>query len=155
LFIFLPASCLFASHYVFAQTDQTSKIQEANSAVEQAFNAVLSAEQAGANVTALLKQLNYASSLLAQSENAYRDGVNGTATNDASSVFPITQQIITQAQDAKEAALASEKNAFWSMITTTIIAAAVFVVALFLVWRLLKRNYIKGLSEAKPEVANQ
>ena len=108
----------------------------------------------GANVTVLLKQLNDASGLLAQAENAYRTGDNDTAVNDASAVLPIAQQVIKQAQTAKETALASGKNAFWSMITSTIIVAAVFVVALFLVWRLLRRNYIKSLLQAKPEVTN-
>ena len=103
----------------------------------------------------MLKQLNDASSLLAQAENAYRTGDNNTAVNDASDVLSIAQQVTTQAQTAKETALSSGKKAFWSMITITLIAAVVFVAALFLVWRLLKRNYIKGLLEAKPEVANR
>jgi hypothetical protein len=68
-------SCLYSGHYVFAQTDQTaSKLQAANTAVEETFNAVLDAEKAGANVTGLLAQLNVAAGVLAQAENSFRTG---------------------------------------------------------------------------------
>jgi len=145
-------SCLFSEHYVFAQTDQTaSKLQAANTAVNQAFNAVLDAEKAGANVTDLLVQLNDAAGVLAQAENSYRTGDSNTATAQADSVLPIAQEVTASAQDAKQTALVSGQNAFWSTITFTVIGAFVFVLALFLVWRWLKRSYINRLSEAKAE----
>ena len=53
--------CLLGVYPAIAQADQTaSKLQAANIAVNQAFNAVLDAEKAGANVTDLLVQINYA-----------------------------------------------------------------------------------------------
>ena len=149
-------SCLYSQHYVFAQTDQTaSKLQAANNAIEQAFNAVLAAEKAGANVTGLLVQLNDAAGILAQAENSYRTGDSNTAAAQADSVLPIAQQVTASAQDAKRTALVSGQNAFWSTIAFTVIGAFVFVLALFLVWRWFKRRYIKSLSEAKPEVNSQ
>jgi hypothetical protein len=85
-------SCLYSEHYVFAQTDQTaSKLQAANAAVEQAFNAVLDAEKAGANVTDLLAQLNVAAGIYAEAENSYRTGDSNTAAAQADSVLPIAQ----------------------------------------------------------------
>ena len=80
LFVFLAlSSCFYRELYVFAQTEQTaSKLVAANSAVEQAFNAVLDAENAGANVTSLVVQLNFAANILAQAENTKRAG-NSTA----------------------------------------------------------------------------
>ena len=149
-------SCLYSEHYVFAQTDQTaSKLQVANNAVEQAFNAVWDAEKAGANVTGLLFQLNVAAGVLAQAENSYRTGDSSTAAAQADSVLPIAQEVTTSAQDAKQTALVSGQNAFWSTIAFTVIGAFVFVLALFLVWRWFKRSYINSLSEAKPEVISQ
>jgi phosphotransferase system glucose/maltose/N-acetylglucosamine-specific IIC component len=149
-------SCLYSGHYVFAQTDQTaSKLQAANTAVNQAFNAVLDAEKAGANVTGLLVQLNDADGILAQAENSYRTGDSNAAAAQADSVLPIAQEVTASAQDAKQTALVSGQNAFWSTITFTVIGAFAFVLALFLVWRRFKRSYIKSLSEAKPEVNSQ
>ena len=154
--IFLAfGSCLFSEHYVFAQSDQTlSKLQEANTAVNQAFNAVLAAEKAGANITGLLAQLNVAEGDLAQAENSYRTGDSSTAATQANSVIPIAQQITTAAQNAKQTATVSGQNAFWSTIAFTLIAAVVFVLGLFLVWRWFKQRYINNLSQAKPEVNN-
>ncbi len=149
-------SCFLNEHYVFAQTDQTaSKLQAANTAIDGAFNAVLDAEKAGANVTGLLAQLNVAEGELAQAENSYRTGDSSTAAAQAASVLPIAQEVTTAAQEAKQTALVSGQNAFWSTIALTVIGAFVFVLVLFLVWRWFKRTYIKGLSEAKPEVNSQ
>ena len=142
-------------HFADAQTDQTeSKLQVANTAVEQAFNAVLDAEKAGANVTGLLVQLNTAEGILAQAENSYRTGDSNTAVVQADSVLPIAQEVTTVAQDAKQTALVSGQNAFWSIIAFTVIGAFVFVLALFLVWRWFKRRYINNLSQSTPEVSS-
>jgi predicted PurR-regulated permease PerM len=149
-------SCLYSEHYVFAQTDQTaSKLQAANTSVEQAFNAVLAAEKAGANVTNLLNQLNGASDLLAQAENVYRIGDNNKAANDADAVLPIAQQVTAVAQTAQGSVSASIQAAVFPTVAFTVEGAVVFVLVLFLVWSWFKRRYIKSLSDAKPEVNSQ
>ena len=93
--------------------------------------------------------------ILAQAENSYRTGDFNTAVAQADSVLPIAQEVTTAAQNAKQTALVSGQNAFWSTIAFTVIGAFVFVLALFLVWRWFKRSYINSLSEAKPEVNSQ
>ena len=157
LFVFLAlGSCLYSMHYVFAQTDQTaSKLQAANIAVEQAFNGILDAEKAGANVADLLAQLNTASGVLVQAENSYRAGDSNTAAVKADSVLPIAQDVTISAQDAKQTSLVSSQNGFWFTIAFTVIGVFVFVLVLFLVWGWFKRRYIKSLSELKPEVNSQ
>lgn len=154
LFVFLAfSSCLYGRHCVFAQSDQTaSKLQAANTALEQAFNAVLGAENAGANVTGLLAQLNVAAGDLVQAENSYRAGDSNAAATKAESVLPIAQEVTVSAQDATQTASVSGKNAFWRIIVFTVIGAIVFVLVLFLVWRRLKQRYLKSLLDAKPEV---
>ena len=156
LLIIAFGTSFFTMHYVCAQTDQTaSKLQAANNAFEQAFNAVLDAEKAGANVTTLLAQLNNAAGILAQAENSYRTGDSNTAAVKADSVLPIAQEVTTAAQNAKQTALVSGQNAFWSTIVFTVIGAFAFVLVLLLVWRRFKRRYINNLSQAKPEVSSQ
>jgi len=157
LFVFLAfGSYLLSEHYVFAQTDQTaSKLLSANNAVEQAFSAVLDAEKVGANVTGLVSQLNNADSILAQAENSNRTGDFSTASVQADSVLPIVQKITITAQEAKQTALVSGQNAFWSTIAFTVIGVFILVLVLFLGWGWLKRRYISSLSEAKPEVVSQ
>ena len=147
---------LFSVNQAAAQTDQTAtKLTAANTAVDQAFNAVLDAEKAGANVTDLLNQLNYADGILANAENAYRTGDLNNAANQADNVVPIAQQVTSLAQNAKQAALVSGQNAFWTTIALTIIGSIVFVLVLFMVWRRFKRRYIENLSEAKPELVDE
>jgi CHASE3 domain sensor protein len=154
LLIFLSVcSCLSGTHYVFAQTDQTaSNLQAANSALEQAFNAVLDAEKAGANVTGLLGQLNVAEGDLAQAEISDRVGDCNAAVAQADSVLSIAQKVAALAQDSQQSAIVSGQNAFWSTIVFTVVGAFVFVLALFLVWGWFKRHYIKSLSNAKPRL---
>ena len=157
LLIFLVFGAYVCSiPYVVAQADSVeSKLQAANTAVAQAFNAVLDAETAGTNVTDLLSQLNYAAGILAQAENSYRTGDLSTAAAQADNILPIAQEVTTLAQDAKQTAIVSSQNAFWSTIALTVIGAFMFVLALFLVWRWFKQRYINSLYEAKPEVNRQ
>jgi hypothetical protein len=129
-----------------------SKLQAANAAIDGAFNAVLGAEKAGANVTDLLAQLNIAGGDLAQAENSYRTGNFSAAAIQADSVLPIAQGITASAQNAKQTALVSAQNSFWFTIAFTGIGASLFVLVLFKVWNRLKRGYKKKLLGLKPEV---
>ena len=132
LFFLVFGSCFFGVSHVFAQTDQTaSKLQAANTAINEAFNAVLAAEKAGANVTGLLAQLNVAEADLAEAENSYRSGDSSAAATQADSVLPIAQQVTTAAQNAKQTATVSGQNAFWSTIAFTVIGVFVFVLVCF------------------------
>jgi hypothetical protein len=150
--IILLNYCFYSENYVFAQTNQTaSKLQAANNAVNRAFNTVLEAEEAGANVTALLFRLNYAENILAQAENSNRTGdINATAAR-ADSVLPIAQQVTTEALNAKQTSTVSERNAFMFTIAFNVFGSIIFVLALFLVWTLIKRHYIDNESLAKIE----
>lgn len=155
MFIFFAlGSCLYGENYVFAQTNQTAlnRIHAAETASMQAFNSILNAEKAGANVTGLISQLNDAEGILAQAENSYRTGDYSTAATQADSILPLAQQVTLEAQHAKQTAIDSSQNALWSTITLTVTGVLVFVLSLFLVWRRFKRIYIKRLSEAKPEL---
>ena len=156
LIVLVFSVCLLGVQQATAQTDSAaSKLQAADTAANQAFNAVLVAEKAGANVTGLLVHLNVAQGILAQAENSYRSGDFSTAATQADSVLPIAQQVTNEAQGAKQSALVSERNGLWSTIALTVVGVFVFVLILFLVWRRFKRNYIERLSEAKPELVEQ
>ncbi len=149
-------SCFYSTNYVFAQTDQSSsKLQAANTAVALAFNAVLAAEKAGANVTNLIAQLNTAAGILAQAENSYRTGDYNATAAQADSVLPIAQEVTSVAQNAKQKALVSSQNAFWQMMAFTAIGASVFLLVLFSIWRRFKQGYIKSFSGSKPVVNNR
>ena len=149
-------TCLYSTCFVFAQTEQSeSKMQAANNAVNQAFNAVSDAEKASANITSLITQLNDAACLLAQAENAYRIGDKNTAAAKADNVLTKAQEVTVSGQDAKQAAIAAGQNALWSTVAFTAIGAFAFVLILFFLWRQIRRSYINNLSTAKPEANGQ
>ena len=153
LLILIAGACFYHQPFVSAQTDQaTAKLQAANNAINQAFNSVLDAEKAGANVTGLLNQLNDAANLLSNAENAYRTGNFDVATNNADIILLVTQQVTVSSQSNKENALNSAHTMFWTNSALTVIAAIVLVVVLLLLWRRTKHSYIKSIYEAKPEV---
>ncbi len=156
LAILLLSLCLLSISPVAAQIDQTSsKLRTAEIGVEQAFSAVLDAEKAGANVTDILSQLNYADIVLARAENSYRAGYLIQAGIQADSVLPIASHVTIDAQNAKQTAIANVQNASYASIAFTIIGSVIFVLVLFVVWRLFRRRYIKNLSQAKPELLNE
>jgi hypothetical protein len=156
LAILLLSLCFLSLNNALAQTSQADfKLQAANDALSRAFNVVLDAEKAGANVTDILTQFNYAAEVLAKAEDSYRVGNLDQAIIQSDSVFPITQQVTVSAQNAKQAALASSNNPFLFTAALKVIAAIIFILVLFLVWRRFKRGYVNNLSEVKPEVNSQ
>ena len=134
--------------------DQASSLVGAEKAVGQAFNSVLKAEQAGSNVTGFLTRLNDAYSLIAQAKIVNRTGDTSTIIINSNRAISISYEVIAAAVNARETALVSSRNAFWSIVAFSLIIASTFVSALFLVWRRFMRSYIDNLFDAKPEVNN-
>lgn len=114
----------------------------------------MSAEKAGANVTNLIDELNVANNLLAQADNAYRTGDNSTAANYALPAFEKAEDVNAAAQTAKTTGLASNAFTFWISFGLTVINIVLFALILLLVWRWLKKRYVKSLSNARPQVIN-
>ena len=153
LLVFWVVVILLSEPYALAQVNQTSsQFQTANNAVEQAFNAVHSAETANANITNIQNQLNNAATLLAQAENANLTGDQNTALNDATSVIAIANQVTTQANTLKNSGANSSKPYFQFTVFATVIVSGMFLVGLFMVWRRFKRNYLKRLQKSKVEI---
>lgn len=152
LLVFLTlVSFTFGVECVYAEVDQSQlKVAKAENAVDQAFSAILEAEQAGANVTNLLTRLNYAGELLAQAEIAVRKE-DSNAGAKAEVALSTAQEVETAAVAAKSKALDDGANALWSSAAFSIVGAVIFVLALFLVWRQFKRWPLKRLLETKPE----
>jgi hypothetical protein len=134
-------------------SDQTTaKLQAAATAVDQSFSAILGAQRAGANVTDLLSQLNYAQSVLASAQNSYRSGDLADAGNQADHVVAVAEQVTSLAQNAEQAALASGESALLITIALTVVGSFVFVVVWFLVWRKFKRRLVEDLPEDESEL---
>ncbi len=155
LFSFLAlSSCFYGVNSVLAQTDQTSAmLQATNITVGQAFNAVLDAEKAGANVTQLLAKLNTAGELLADAQNAFNSGNNVVnITSMAENASQIAVQVKGDALHLRDVSLVESRNIFWLTVIFSFVGTVVFLVSLLFVWRRFKRSYMKKLFGMKPEV---
>jgi hypothetical protein len=140
---------------VNAQTNAADqKLIEAKTSFAQAFYAILDAEKVGSNITSLLNKLNKGSLFLADAENACRIGDTETALAKVELVLLISNQVKLEAQRLKESNIASTQSAFWSTLTLSVVGIVVLLISLFLIWRIIKRNYIKNLFNTVPEVVN-
>ena len=124
----------------------------ANIDLGQAFNAVLDAEKAGANVTELLSKLNTAGDLLAGAQNVLNSGNSVNITSNLENVRLIADQVNVDAVNLRNVSLVNSQNFHWLILTFSVMGAVVFVFFLLVVWRRFKRGSIRKLLETKPEV---
>jgi hypothetical protein len=148
----LSLTCL--PFYVSATDEASLAIGEADNALRMAFEAVLDAERAGANVSDLIVKLDEAGGLLAEAENAYRVGNFSEAVSRAEGCSVLADGVVGEALSLKSSALADAQTAFWQNLTFSCFGGATFLVVLFFVWGWSKRVYAEKLLRMKPEVAS-
>jgi hypothetical protein len=140
--------------YVSASDEASSAIGEADNALRRAFEAVLEAERAGANVSDLIVKLDGAGRLLAEAENAYRIGNFSEAVSRAEECSMLADGVVGEALSLRNMALADAQTAFWQNLTFSCFGGAAVLVVLFFVWGWFKRAYVKRMLRMKPEVAS-
>jgi hypothetical protein len=148
----LSLTCL--PFYVSANDEASSAIGEADDALSMAFEAVLEAERAGANVSDLIVKLDEAGGLLAEAENAYRVGNFSEAVSRAEGCSILANGVVGEALSLKSSALADAQKAVLQTLTFSWVGGAAFLIVLFFVWGWFKRAYARKLLQMKPEVAS-
>jgi hypothetical protein len=144
--------CLYGMQFAAAQASSSPvTLQVADSALKQAFEQVLNAENAGANVTELLIKLNSAEESLAYAQSSYRSEDSTINSSQTNKIIQIAQEVKIDAEGAKQDAIAASENAFVLTLTFTIVGSVVFVEAVFLSWR----SYKHRLSKRPPYKANE
>ena len=114
----------------------------------------MEAEKAGANVKALLTQLNVAANLIAQAENSYRSGDTSSIDSNTDQAVAIARQVTAQATTLEQEASATNQNNRLISITLAVLGSVILILALYLVWGFFKERYIKKVLESKPEVVD-
>jgi hypothetical protein len=148
----LSLTCL--PFYVSANDEASLAIGEADSALRRAFEAVLEAERAGANVSDLIVKLDEAGGLLAEAENAYRVGNFSEAVSKADKCSMLADGVVGEALSLKSSALADAQKATLQTLTFSCVGGVAFLTVLFFVWGWFKRAYAEKLMRMKPEVAS-
>jgi len=139
---------------VVASDEASLVISEANNKLKMAFEAVLEAEKAGANVSDLIIQLNSAGALLAEAENAYRVGVFSEAVSKAEECSMLADGVMGEASQLRESAIVNAQTAFWHNLIFSIFGGAAFLFVIFFVWDWFRRVYMKRIVNMKPEVVS-
>lgn len=133
-------------------SNERASIEAADSSINQAFTNILAAEEAGGNVTQLLARLNSAGSLLAEADNAYRNGNLVNVTSKAENARSIADQVNSDAISLQNASISRSQNSFILTLIFSVDGAIIFAVVLIIVWRWFKRGYMKKVLTSKPEV---
>jgi len=131
-----------------------SAIDMAEAAVVSAYEAVLDAERAGANISGLLSQLNVAGEYLANAHVWYELGDYDNATLFADHCYGIGREVRNEAVEKKNEAYSLWVNDLVVKMTGSIIGVVIIVFLTFLGWRAFKRRYHKRILGMKPEVVS-
>jgi hypothetical protein len=128
------------------------RLIEADNSIRTAFEVILETESLGINVSPLLSKYREALDLLVEAELYYRTGNTDTAIGKAVQCTELAHRVLDDALVLQGSSLIITENIFWSNIIVSLVGCAAFVIVLFSVWILFKRNYIQKLMKTKPEV---
>jgi len=131
-----------------------SAVDRAEVAVVSAYEAVLDAERAGADVSGLLDRLNVAGEYLAEAHVWLGLGGYESATRLADLCYDAVEGV---GSDAVE--LRSEAHGLWVAdsvvrMTGSMVGVVVVVFLGFVVWRVFKRRYRRRVLGLRPEVVS-
>jgi CHASE3 domain sensor protein len=130
----------------------SSSLDEADALVCRAFEAVLEAEVAGANVSVLIAELDEAGAFLARADILRRNGNVDEAVSLADQAVAIASDVEGEASELRSSALVNSQNVLQLSLIFSVAGASVFLLVLFFVWRWFRRVYVRKLLRMKPEV---
>jgi len=131
-----------------------SAINQAEESVTSAYEAVLDAEQAGANVSGLLARLNVAGEYLANAYIWHRLGDFENAIRFADLCYDVGEEVRNEAVELKNEAYGSWVTDLVMRMTGSMIGVVIIVFLSFLVWGAFKRRYKERVLGMKPEVVS-
>jgi hypothetical protein len=114
---------------------------EAEQAILVGYQAVLEAEETGANVSSLLVQLNEAGQNLTMARTAYRMGDFVEATDLANLSRNTGEEVRNTATELKESALNQSMQQTLFTMTASIVGMALIALGSLWTWHFLKRRY--------------
>ena len=142
-FAFMPCSSVAA----ISQSEAVSALDDAEGAVVSAYQAVLKADAAGANVSGLLIRLNDAGQLLTRARMAYGSGDFDSALELAVLCQERLGGFVADADVLTEIAAKDRSLDFWVNVVGSIVGSVGVVCGSFIVWSYLDRRYGKIGSE--------
>ena len=131
-----------------------SAIERGELAMTVAYEAVLEAERAGANVTSLLSKLNEGAEALSEAHMSNRVGNFDDVTYFANLCYDLVASIEAEANMLRDAAVVERPQRLFLTSLSSAVAAVCILFGGFFGWRFFKNRYYQRISQMKPEVVN-
>ncbi|MGB9841293.1 MAG: hypothetical protein ACPLKZ_01060 [Candidatus Bathyarchaeales archaeon] len=145
-------SLLVPLGFAVNSNEAAEAVNQAAADLGSAFAAVAEAEQAGANISALMAKLDVAGVFLTQAQSALRTGDYENAVSFAHACSDAIEGMVADAAHLK---LTTEKAQADSFLLATIgssVGLVLLCVFGFMGWKLLKKWYLSRLMDMKPEI---
>jgi len=152
-FVVLLSLCSPRVVSAYSEDEAYARIELADRSVSSAFDAVLEAENAGANVSALIAGLNVATSLLVEAEVSSRNGEFGEVVEAAGRSVEVADGVRDEALSLGASALSHREFVFRASLIGSAVGVPVFLFFMFLLWRWFKGFYVRRILRFRPEVA--
>ena len=156
LLIVLVSSASVSMPTIFASNSEdaaTTSIERAENVLVSAFQAVLEAEQVGADVSVLLAQLNEAGEFLAEARMALGLGEFDEAVHSANICSEIGETVTSEADELLVEVYGSRVMVSWLTMSGSLVGVFVVGFGSFWGWRVFNRRYYRRVLKTKPEVA--
>lgn len=144
LSLFLVFSSQFFVVATFAEASESeavSALVNAEGAMVSGYQAVLKAEEAGANVSDVLVRLNEAGVFLAEARMAYRLGEFDKAVGFADLSRNIGVEVQNDAVGLRDSALSEGVQRMMLTMIASVVGIALVALGSFLTWHFLKKRY--------------
>lgn len=156
LLLLFAFSSFFLLGALAAETEETalSAIGSAESVMESAFEVVLEAEEAGADVSGLLEELNDGAEALSKAHMFYRVGRYDDAVYFADLCYGLVDGIETRVDELQSAAVTQRRYDLYLTSLSSVVAVGFVCGVGFFGWRFFRERCRRKILEMKPEVGS-
>jgi hypothetical protein len=144
LVVLLVSASLCFINVTFAEIsdeEASSALANAERTLVSAYQAVLKAEESGANASVLLAQLNDAGEFLARARMVYRAGNFGEVSSLASASKTIGVEVEYKATKLKNSAISEGLQRMISTMIVSVVGMGGIILGSYWAWRFLKKRY--------------
>ena len=134
--------------------DVPLEVADAEEALVLAYDSVLEAEEAGADVSSLLGMLNVGEDYLAEAYAHLRLGDSEGAVHLAGFCVQVVDEVEVEAILLREEAARSERADVLGRMFGSAVGVVAVVVSAFLFWGFFKRRYYSKVLKMRPEVSD-
>jgi len=148
-FIFSPVVLKVAS--TCNVNEGSTSIQQAYDAISSAFEVVLKAESAGANVTNLIIKLNEAVGYLSDARVLLMNGGSGDVDELTERSVEIASEVKNEAQVLQSSTLVNCDYILKISVIESLVGITAFLLSMIFFWRWSKSYYTHKIMSLKPE----